>query len=327
MGLWSFAFELRILSVGAGHLSRAPWVLQITSQHPSFKTVTESLTERHNAILRVNTDRPFKWSDNNCLILNVISRTVQTIEIPQISVPKAASLLAEVLREKILQGDLREGMELPSERQLGEQAGASRATVREALRMLEGDGLIETRLGRRGGSVVRPPSTAPIERSVETFVRGKRIRIGAVLETRAAIEPSAARYAAIHRDDEDLAELECCQQRVERAAEGADLDAYIQANLDWHVQVVRASHNELLIAFIAAVAKSVYLGSEIEGFSSEEVRAAVVRAHRRVMDAIRAGDGDAAARRMARHVDAYIDDVRKTTTTQPTPKAGRRKTR
>ncbi len=254
------------------------------------------------------------------------TQPLNMIAIDQISVPKAANVLADALREKILKGDLNEGVELPSERELGEQAGASRATVREALRILESEGLIETRLGRRGGSAVLPPSTATIERSVGIYIRGKRIRLQAVLETRGAIEPSAARYAALHRNEEDLEELERCQQRVERAAEDGDLDAYIQANLDWHVQVVRASHNELLIAFIAAVAKSVYLESDIEGFNSGEVRAAVVHAHRRVMDAIRAGDGEAAARRMARHVDAYIDDVRKATAAAPATRPARRKT-
>ena len=81
---------------------------------------------------------------------------------------------------------------------------------------------------------------------------------------------------------------------------------------DWHVQVVRASHNELLIAFIGAISQSVYVATDLEGFNSVEVRNAVIRAHRRVMDAIEARDGGAAARRMDRHVAAYISDVRKT---------------
>jgi GntR family transcriptional regulator, transcriptional repressor for pyruvate dehydrogenase complex len=242
----------------------------------------------------------------------------QTIAIDQINVPTAATMLATVLREKILKGDLLEGVELPSERELGGQAGVSRATVREALRILESEGLIEIRLGRRGGSSVRRPSSAAIERSVGIFIRGKRIRLQSVLETRGAIEPAAARYAALHRTDEDLLELERCQAEVERAAYGNDVDEYVQANLDWHVQVVRASKNELLIAFISAVAKSMYIDAEIKGFNSPGVRGAVVHAHRRVMDAIREGDGEAAARRMARHVDAYTESVRSVT---PSPRS------
>ena len=231
--------------------------------------------------------------------------------IDQISVPKAAELLAEALREKILQGDMSAGAELPSERELCERAGVSRSTVREALRILGSEGLIEVRLGRHGGSTVLRPSAAAIERSVGIFIRGQRIRLEAVLETRTAIEPACARSAAIHRTEEDLEVLERCQQAVEEASRNDDLDTYLKANLAWHVQVVRAGHNELLIAFISAVAKAVYLESDIEGFSSPEVRDAAINAHRRVMDAIRKGDAEAAARRMERHVRAYAEDVGK----------------
>ena len=232
------------------------------------------------------------------------------LDIKQISVPKAADVLADAMREQILAGELREGVDLPPERELGERAGVSRATVREALRILEGEGLIETRTGRNGGSSVSRPSSAPIERLVGIFIRGQRIRFEAVLETRSAIEPASARFAALHRTEQDLEDLERCHAKLEQASRDNDLDAYVSANLEWHVQVVRAGHNELLIAFIGAVSQTVYRETDIEGFNSIEIREAVIRAHRRVMEAIRARDGDAAERRMARHIGAYIDDVR-----------------
>jgi GntR family transcriptional regulator, transcriptional repressor for pyruvate dehydrogenase complex len=234
------------------------------------------------------------------------------LDLKQINVPKAADVLAEVLREKILKGELKEGADLPAEREMGEQAGLSRATVREALRILEGEGLIETRLGRNGGSAVARPSSATIERSVGIFIRGQRIRFEAVLETRAAIEPSSARFAALHRTEADLEELERCHATLVQASRKGELAAYVKANLEWHVQVVRASHNELLIAFISAVSQSVYVETDVEGFNSTAVRQAVIHAHQRVMDAILERDGDAAARRMERHVGAYIADVQKT---------------
>ena len=235
-----------------------------------------------------------------------------TLDITPVTVPKAADVLAGILREKILEGDLQEGMDLPNERDLGAQAGLSRASVREALQILEGEGLIATRLGRNGGSAVVRPSSATVGRSVGIFIRGQRIRFEAVLETRMAIEPPSARFAAIHRTDGDLAEMEKCHATLEQASAKADLSAYVRANLDWHVQVVRASHNELLIAFISSVSQAVYVATEIDGFNSVDVRNAVIRAHRRVMDAIRERDGDAAARRMGRHVGAYIAGVQNT---------------
>ena len=135
-----------------------------------------------------------------------------------------------------------------------------------------------------------------------------------MLETRAAIEPPSARFAALHRTDADLEEIEKAHLKLQLASQAEDVPGYVRANLDWHVQVVRASHNELLMAFISAVSQSVYLATDLEGFNSVSVRNAVIRAHRRVMDAIRARDGDAAARRMDRHVAAYISDVRQTQT-------------
>mgnify|MGYP006313047473 CR=1 FL=1 len=71
--------------------------------------------------------------------------------------------MADQLREKILQGELPEGTDLPKERELREKAGLSRATVREALRILEGEGLIATRIGRNGGSAVARPTRATID--------------------------------------------------------------------------------------------------------------------------------------------------------------------
>ena len=90
---------------------------------------------------------------------------------------------------------------------------------------------------------------------------------------------------------------------------GEDIPAFLQANLDWHVSVVRASHNELLIAFIAAISSSVYAATDLAGFNSADVRHAVGVAHQRVMDAIEARNADSAARRMGRHVGAYSEQV------------------
>lgn len=231
------------------------------------------------------------------------------INISPVNVPKAGEVLADLLREKILDGEIAEATNLPNERELTEQTGLSRASVREALRILEGEGLIVKRLGRNGGSAVVRPTSAAIERSVGLFIRGKGIRLDAVLQTRAAIEPPSAHLAAQFHTAEDFEELEFFHSQLERASAKEDLNAYVRANLDWHVQVVRAGHNELMIAFISAISRSVYAATDIDGFNSKSVRTAVIHAHRRVMDAIKARDADAAARRMARHVGAYISHV------------------
>ena len=128
--------------------------------------------------------------------------------------------------------------------------------------------------------------------------------------TRLAIKPSPSNTRNASRTEEDLEALEACHAKLELASEAGDLSAYTKANLEWHVQVVRASHNELLMAFISAISQSVFVATELEGFNSLEVRNAVITAHRKVMDAIKAKDGEAAARRMGRHMGAYVVNVR-----------------
>lgn len=230
------------------------------------------------------------------------------LQLTPIQVPKAADVLADSLREQILSGRLHVGAVLPNERDLSVRAGLSRASVREALRILEMEGLIATRTGRNGGSEVVRPSLSTIERSIGIFIRGQNIRLEAVLEVREAIEPLAARLAALHRTPEDLAEVKACHQRLLDQLD--DAPAFLQANLDWHVAVVTAARNELLSAFVRASAQTVYQATSLQEFSPPEVRRAVARAHQSVVQAIEDGDGDAAWRRMSRHVGAYVSRVK-----------------
>ena len=229
------------------------------------------------------------------------------LDLTPIDIPKAADVLAEVLREQILDGQLGVGASLPSERELAAQSGLSRATVREALLILEVEGLVMTRTGRNGGTEVMRPRTETVQRSIQTFIRGQGIRFESVLQAREAIEPQSARLAAFHHTDEDWAGLVTSHRHIQDCI--SDVPAFLQANLKWHVALVRASHNELLIAFTQAISQAVYEATDLRGFNSPDVRQAVVKAHQKVMDAIEQRDGDAAWRRMGRHVGAYVQAV------------------
>jgi len=229
------------------------------------------------------------------------------LAIYRLSVPKAADVLAAHLRERILSADFQEGFQLPTERQLAESSGLSRASVREALRILEIEGLIVTRPGRGGGSAVRRPGPESIQRSVELFIRGHRILFRSLLETREAIEPVVARLAAENHTAADLANLREKHAALEASANNRD--AHIAANLAWHLALAQASHNELLTAFMTAISQAVRAGTDIETFDSDAVRNATIRAHARIMQAIANRDGEAAARRMGRHVGAYSEQV------------------
>ena len=104
-----------------------------------------------------------------------------------INVPKAADILANRLRDLILSGKVPEGEMLPTERELVEDSGLSRSSVREALRVLEVEGLIVTRPGRAGGSTVKLPGSGSVARSIELFVKTHGVRLQALLDCRLAI--------------------------------------------------------------------------------------------------------------------------------------------
>lgn len=218
-------------------------------------------------------------------------------------------MLAERLREGILTRHFETGAPLPNERALADMSGLSRASVREALCMLETEGLIVTRPGRGGGSVTHMPGADTLERSLRLFIRGQRIRFLSLLEAREAIEPQLARLAARNRSAEDLQRLQQLQARFEDPS--VPLSDWAHMNVDWHLAVATASRNELLTGVWKAVSSLMHEASAIDvPYNSAEVRSAVCHAHRRILDAIVAANGEAAARRMARHLGAYVEHIR-----------------
>ncbi|MCE2878646.1 MAG: FCD domain-containing protein [Comamonadaceae bacterium] len=243
------------------------------------------------------------------------------LDLTPLEIPKAADVLANVLREQILDGQLGVGISLPSERELAQQSGLSRATVREALLILEVEGLVTTRTGRNGGTEVMRPRAETVQRSIQTFIRGQGVRFESVLQAREAIEPQSARLAAMRHTAADWTDLLERHQAIQACI--ADIPAFLQANLAWHVCLVRASHNELLIAFTQAISQAVYEATDLRGFNSPDVRQAVVMAHQKVMDAIQARDADAAWRRMGRHVGAYVRAVDRRAKEPPARKPAR----
>jgi GntR family transcriptional regulator, transcriptional repressor for pyruvate dehydrogenase complex len=226
-----------------------------------------------------------------------------TVRLDPVMVPKASDVLASQLREQILNGDLAEGAPLPAERELVRQTQMSRATVREALRILEVQNLVRVKAGRAGGAFVQRPTTTSMANSVSMLIRGRRITLVDLMETREAIEPFCALVAAREHTTADLVELE--RANLAMAMAGDDLEIFLQANLDWHVGVARASHNELLIGLMMALSEAIYAGTEDAAFIDDDVRAVTGRAHEAITAAIRARDSLAASRRMRGHVHGY----------------------
>ena len=223
-------------------------------------------------------------------------------------VPKASDILAARLRDLILNGGLVPGQSLPAERNLVIESGLSRAPVREALRVLEAEGLIVTRPGRSGGSVVTLPARDSIARSVEQFVRAHGVRLESLLDCRLAVEPMLAKLAAENRTLDELAELDRLHEAF--IASVTNVDTYRCVNLDWHLAVARASRNEPMTALMEAIATPILDAARDKHVTTPEIRREAVKAHGSIMRAIRTQDARAAFDRMSRHLGAYSDIAR-----------------
>jgi GntR family transcriptional regulator, transcriptional repressor for pyruvate dehydrogenase complex len=151
----------------------------------------------------------------------------------------SSALVADSLRRLITLGALRPGERLPSERDLAETLRVGRDSIRAAMRVLGGEGLVETRRGRHGGSFVTDTKVLPQLLSTEILASHREIRES--YEFRRAVEPEAARLAAQRADDEAVAEL------LGMADEQAwSYRSWRAVDSRFHIAVARASGNELL---------------------------------------------------------------------------------
>lgn len=220
----------------------------------------------------------------------------------RISVPKSSEVLADRLRREILGETYPPGSLLPTERELVLTTGLSRGSVREALRILEAQGLVNTRAGQ--GLTVCRPTDALLSSHIRLYAKGRSVPLQSLVEVRQALAPMVSFLAAVNRTEADLAELTAIAGRLEEA-ETRDHAQFLEENANWHLALAAASHNELLSALMSSVRDLMLEVSKIEIFATKEVRARALHAHRRILEAIVAGDGEAARRRADRDVQAY----------------------
>lgn len=222
---------------------------------------------------------------------------------PVASIPAHELVLAQ-LRRSIHLGHFGAGDKLPPERELAKLLGVSRTTVREAVRVLEGEGLVEIRRGSSGGISVKPQSMG------RTELRRRLREFEEIIEFRLALEPMAARLAAQRRTKADIAALhkafEWLAAIAATGAEGAVSD-WVRADGDYHLLIARMARNGRLLNAIEEARAGMFLPIGAV-FGRLESRAHLM--HLELHDAIVAGDGDRAGAAMTAHVEATLADVR-----------------
>lgn len=213
---------------------------------------------------------------------------------------KLADVIAAQIRGEIRNGSLSIGDRLPTERELIEQLGVSRATVREALMLLEVDGFIQVRSGRHGGAYVTSPRIERLATILDVILAVEQTTTEQLLEARALMEPLAVRLASHRATDDDLERIEASIARTEAHIDDPEIVAKEAAR--FHVLVAESSHNGVISALTATTQQLIY-SRAFEAFGTNTQ--ATIKAHRLILDAIRARDPETAVRRMTRHVDAF----------------------
>ncbi|MDX3232379.1 FadR/GntR family transcriptional regulator [Streptomyces sp. ME19-01-6] len=200
----------------------------------------------------------------------------------------------ERLRAYAAEGGLRAGDRLPPERELAQRLGISRASVKQAVVVLEVQGLVEVRQG--GGTYLLRDSldAEPVERLVE-----RRRRLPDVLDAREALETKIAELAAERRTDQDLAAMESAlgwmEDEIESDRPGTEGDRR------FHAAVTAAAHSPLLAEFMRSIADQIGESREESLRQPGRPRRSLAQ-HQRILDAIAARHPGAAATAMRRHL-------------------------
>ncbi|MFE5026747.1 FadR/GntR family transcriptional regulator [Streptomyces sp. NPDC056656] len=213
---------------------------------------------------------------------------------PMTARPRLYEQVLDRLRAYVAEGGLRAGDRLPPERDLAARLGVSRASVKQAITVLEVQGLVEARHG--GGTYLMRDSldAESVERMVE-----RRRRLPDVLEAREALETKLAELAAERRTDEDLAALHAALEGM--AADIEDGGHGVEGDRRFHAAVTAAAHSALLAEFMRSIADQV-TESRTESLRQPRRPARSLAQHRAILEAIETGRPAQAAAAMRRHV-------------------------
>jgi GntR family transcriptional repressor for pyruvate dehydrogenase complex len=223
----------------------------------------------------------------------------------RVVVPKAARMVAETLRERILRREVPIGAHLPPVDDLLAEFGVSRATLREALNSLESEGLVQLRRGPGGGAIVTAPDGLAIMRALESLLRFEGTTVEQLMEVRVVVDPLAVRLAAEEADADDLARIGGSVERQQRREVLESHEEWFRENLYFHWAIAAASHNPLVRVLSESLHNIVLTGGLPIHFPVAERRRSVAD-HAAIYESLLARDADGAALRLQRHLERSL---------------------
>jgi DNA-binding FadR family transcriptional regulator len=237
----------------------------------------------------------------------------------QLHQPRLAEMVAGVLRQRILDGDLQEGASLPKQEELLEEFRVSKPSIREALRILETEGLVVVRRGKIGGSVVRVPKPENVAYVLGMVLQSKQVGLSDVGAALARLEPLCTGMCA-GREDRHTEVVPLLRELVQASSDAIDDELeFTRLTLAFHQQLVARCGNETLILVVGTL-ESLWAAQEREWasritkegrFPERKERQAFVKAHQKLVDLIEKGNVDAALQAAVEHTkdQLYVREV------------------
>lgn len=204
----------------------------------------------------------------------------------------------EQLKQYILSGGMRPGERLPSERALSEALGVGRYSVREALKVLEAVGLVESRVGE--GTFLTANTGASFGRILGLSLATWGGTIMEILEARVMIEAESARAAAQHANPEQLSRIEHELRRMQANMHCAP--TYLAADMNFHRRIGQASQNAIISQFVCNLIDLLEAALRETHSDSLPAQAEGGSTHQAIYTAIARGDFRAASDLMRQHI-------------------------
>lgn len=219
--------------------------------------------------------------------------------------PKASELVSGQLRRMIVDGQLKDGDFLPRESDLVEHFGVSRPTLREAVRVLESDGLVEVRRGSRTGARVRVPGPEIVARPAALLLELTGTKLADVLTARMSIEPFAVRILAEEGSTAAHDELERLVEEIPAALEAGKLG---RASASLHRRLVELAGNTTL-GLVAGMLDEIterHTSAALENTQNTVLQreyAQLIKSYRHLVNLVKARKGAAAEAHWRKHME------------------------
>jgi GntR family transcriptional repressor for pyruvate dehydrogenase complex len=222
-----------------------------------------------------------------------------------------AEELSDALLHDILSGTFPPGTILPSETELAERSGMSRLTVREAIKDLRSKRVVEVNQGR--GTFVNQPTEWSVLDPVLLIARSSYGEDSLelerqFLEARRTVEVQIARMAATRRTDHHLQALGEAILEMKIAAQRADVDAFVRADIAFHQGLMEAAGNPFITALFEPMAQILHL-TRHQTSAHAPVREHAIDHHQKILDALSDGDPDDVAASMHDHLMQTEEDL------------------